>query len=94
MPLLFEWDPNKARSNSAKHGVSFDEASTAFEDALSVTIPDPLHSEDEERFVLLGHSHLNRLLVVVHTDRGDRIRIISARPATRKERIRYEDDEE
>ena len=72
----------------------FDEASTAFEDTLSVTIPDPLHSEDEERFVLLGHSHLNRLLVVVHTDIGNRIRMISARPATQKERIRYENDEE
>ena len=92
MPLLFEWDPNKARSNSAKHGLTFDEASTAFEDGLSVTIPDPLHSKDEERFVLLGHSHMNRLLVVAHADRGDRIRIISARPATRKERIRYEEN--
>ncbi len=91
MALLFEWDPRKARSNLAKHGVSFDEASTTFEDILSIAIGDPLHSEDEERFVLVGHSCRNRLLVVVHTDRGDRVRIISARPATRVERTRYEE---
>ncbi len=92
MALVFEWDPNKARSNLAKHGVSFDEASTAFRDALSITIGDPLHSEYEDRFVLIGASCRNRLLVVVHTERGDRIRIISARVATRQERIRYEED--
>lgn len=92
MALLFEWDPKKARSNIAKHGVSFDEASTAFQETLSVTISDPLHSEDEDRFVLLGYSYRDRLLVVVHTERGSRVRIISARPATRKERIRYEED--
>ncbi len=94
MALLFEWDPQKARRNLAKHGVSFDEAGTAFEDALSITIGDPLHSEDEERFVLVGHSRRNRLLVVVHTYRGDRIRIISARPAARGERTRYEENAE
>ncbi|HWQ70674.1 MAG TPA: BrnT family toxin [Patescibacteria group bacterium] len=76
------------------HGVSFDEASTAFQDPLSKTIDDPLHSEDEERFVLLGHSHRHRLLVVVHTERGDRIRLISARLAANKERIRYEESKE
>jgi uncharacterized protein len=92
MALLFEWDPNKAESNLVKHGVSFDEASTAFRDVLSITIDDPLHSEDEDRFVLLGTSSRNRLLVVAHTERGDRIRIISARPATRRERLRYEED--
>jgi uncharacterized protein len=91
MALLFEWDRKKARSNLAKHRVSFDEASTAFRDALSITISDPLHSEDEDRFVLIGYSNRNRLLVVVHTDRGDRIRIISARPATKRERIRHEE---
>ncbi|MBM4020049.1 MAG: BrnT family toxin [Planctomycetes bacterium] len=93
MALAFEWDANKARANRAKHGVSFDEASTAFGDPLSITISDPLHSEDEERFVLIGRSLRNRLLVVVHTERGDRIRIISARPATRSERLRYEKNE-
>ncbi len=94
MGLLFEWDPEKARANKVKHGITFDEASTAFEDGLSVTIPDPLHSVDEERFVLIGYSCLGRLLVVVHTDRGDRVRIISARPATRKERRFHEENEE
>jgi len=92
MALLFEWDPEKARTNVQKHDVTFDEASTAFQDGLSVTIPDPLHSEDEQRFILLGYSHRNRLLVVVHTDRGERIRIISARRATRKERLRHEEN--
>ena len=92
MAMLFEWDPRKARSNSAKHGVSFDEASTAFQDSLSITIGDPLHSADEERFVLIGNSCRNRLLVVVHTERGSRIRIISARPATSRERRNYEEN--
>jgi uncharacterized DUF497 family protein len=94
MALLFEWDPRKARRNLTLHGVSFDEASTAFRDPLSKTIDDPLHSEDEERFVLLGHSHRNRLLVVVHTERGDRIRLISARLAGNGERITYEESQE
>lgn len=94
MALLFEWDPRKARRNLTIHGVSFDEASTAFQDPLSRTIDDPLHSEDEERFVLLGHSHRNRPLVVVHTERGDRIRLISARLAANRERVRYEESKE
>jgi uncharacterized DUF497 family protein len=94
MGLLFEWDPKKARLNIKTHDVSFDEASTAFRDPLSRTIDDPLHSEDEERFVLIGRSIQGRLLVIVHTDRGERIRIISARLATRKERLRYEENEE
>ncbi len=94
MALLFEWDPKKARRNLAVHGVSFDEASTAFQDPLSRTIADPLHSEDEERFVLLGRSHRNRLLVVVHTEQGDRIRLISARRAGNRERVRYEESKE
>jgi len=94
MALLFEWDPEKGCRNLANHGVSFDEASTAFRDLLSMTIDDPLHSVDEDRFVLIGHSNRNRLLVVVHTERGDRIRIISARPATNKERFYYEENAE
>ncbi len=93
MALQFDWDPKKARRNVDRHGVSFDEASTAFRDTMSITIPDPTHSETEERLVLLGYSYRNRLIVVVHTDREDRIRIISARPATRRERIRYEESE-
>jgi len=92
MGLLFEWDPKKARLNIKRHKISFDEASTAFRDPLSRTIDDPLHSDDEERFVLIGQSIRGRLLVVVHTERGDRIRIISARLATNKERIRYEEN--
>ena len=93
MGLLFEWDPKKARQNIGAHGVSFDEASTAFRDPLSKTIDDPLHSVGEERFVLIGYSIRGRLLVVVHIERGDRIRIISARLATRKERLNYEENE-
>jgi len=72
--LIFEWDPQKAKSNLIKHGVSFEEASTAFQDTLSLTIDDPLHSIDEDRVVLIGMSNKNRLLVVVHTERGDNIR--------------------
>jgi len=92
MGLLFEWDSKKARRNQATHGISFDEASTAFRDPLSVTINDPLHSGDEERLVLIGQSHRDRLLVIVHIERGDRIRIISARLATKKERLGYEEN--
>jgi len=84
--LLFEWDPNKAKENLEIHGVSFDEAGMAFRDPLSLAIYDPLHSEEEDRFVLLGNSHQDRLLVVVHTVRGDNIRLISARKASKKER--------
>ena len=91
--LKFEWDPQKAKSNIEKHGVSFEEASTAFRDPLSLTIDDPLHSVGEERMVLVGMSHKNRLLVVVHAEIGDNIRIISARKAIKKERNNYESNE-
>lgn len=91
MPLQFEWDEAKAKINSAKHGVSFEEATTVFGDPLSVTIVDPAHSQLEQRFIILGHSHEQRLLVVVHTERGDSIRIISARRASRRERRSYEE---
>lgn len=90
MPAEFEWDPNKAEKNLLKHGVSFAEAATVFFDPLSITIPDPLHSEEENRFVITGLSYQHRHLVVVHSDRGDRIRLISARPATATERRNYE----
>jgi hypothetical protein len=90
--MHFEWDPEKARANRAKHGVSFEEAMRAFLDPLSVTILDPDHSESEARFVLIGQSPSGRLLVVVHTDRGDAIRLISARRATRRERRTYEQE--
>ena len=91
MPLSFEWDESKAKSNLAKHGVSFEEASTVFGDPLSLTIPDPAHSQVEDRTIALGQSHRRKLLVVVHTERGDKIRIISARPAGRRERKTYEE---
>jgi uncharacterized DUF497 family protein len=89
--LMFEWDANKARANLAKHTISFPEATTVFGDAASLTIPDFAHSHSESRFIILGRSHRERLLVVVHTERGDNIRIISARPASRRERKHYEE---
>ncbi|MGD0519310.1 MAG: BrnT family toxin [Thermoguttaceae bacterium] len=91
MGFIFEWDDNKARRNMAKHGVSFDEACSVFGDPLAITIDDPLHSNDEDRFVTLGHSNKDRLLVVVFAERGNNIRIISARLATRRERKKYEE---
>ena len=90
--MHFEWDPEKARANLAKHGVSFEEAMGAFLDPLSVTILDPDHGEGENRFVLIGQSSRDRLLVVVHADRGKAIRLISARRATRRERRTYEQE--
>jgi uncharacterized DUF497 family protein len=90
MSLIFEWDEEKAAANLEKHAVSFQEAATIFTDPLSSTIPDPLHSVDEQRFVTIGESADNDILVVVHTQREERIRIISAREATRKERRHYE----
>ena len=91
MPLTFEWDSRKARSNLAKHGVGFQEASTIFGDPLSLTIPDPDHSLMERRYVTIGRAFNAKLLVVVQTDRGDNIRIISARRASRRERKFYEE---
>ena len=88
--LTFEWDPAKARANLAKHGVGFPEAATAFGDPLSLTIPDPDHSVGEQRYLTMGVSYGQRLLVVAHTEAGDRLRLISARRATRAERRRYE----
>jgi uncharacterized DUF497 family protein len=84
--LEFEWDPQKAAANLAKHGVSFEEAGTAFGDPLGRIVADPRHSSDEDRFVLLGLSRDRRLLTVMYVERGETIRIISARLATRRER--------
>lgn len=89
--MHFEWNPAKAKKNLQKHGVSFEEASSVFYDALAVTGADPDHSEGEERMVTFGMSSLGRLLVVAHTERGDAIRIISARIATQHERHIYEE---
>lgn len=89
--LLFEWDDRKAAQNIRKHGVSFEEAKTVFEDEHALLIDDPDHSEGEDRYVLLGISAGRRTLVVCHCYRkGDAIRIISARKANSKERKRYE----
>ena len=88
--MQFEWDTKKAAYNLAKHGISFSDAATVFGDPLAGTILDPRHSVEERRFVTIGHSANGFLIVVIHAERGDRIRIISARRATRRERKRYE----
>ncbi|MBC8031526.1 MAG: BrnT family toxin [Pyrinomonadaceae bacterium] len=90
MGFTFEWDDEKAVENLRKHGVSFSEASTVFADPLSRTIPDPLHSQAEERLIILGQSGLQHSLVVVHSYRGEVIRIISARKSAARERKDYE----
>ena len=91
MSLEFEWDPAKAELNLRDHGVSFDEATTVLRDTLSITIADPDHSNSEDRFIDIGMSHRGQLLVVSYTERGDRIRIISARLPARAERKSYEE---
>jgi hypothetical protein len=92
MPPGFEWDPEKAERNLRDHGVTFEEASTSFVDPYSIVIEDPEHSLGEERFILLGVSARGRLLVVVHTDREDHIRLISAWKADRHYLRIYEQD--
>jgi len=89
--MNFEWDYKKAAVNLAKHGISFEEAATAFGDPLSMTISDPDHSEEEDRFIILGITYKGRLVVVAHTERDETIRIISARIATKAERRDYEE---
>jgi uncharacterized protein len=88
----FEWDPSKAAQNRRKHGVSFHEAATAFGDPLALTYQDPDHSFEEQRFITVGLSSARRLLIVAHADRGESIRIISAREATVHERTNYEQE--
>jgi uncharacterized DUF497 family protein len=88
--VRFRWDPKKAAANAKKHGVTFDEAVTAFDDELGAYYPDTLH---ERRFILIGYSAPRRLLYVVHAEVGaDVIRIISARKATKREKAHYQDD--
>ena len=89
--MEFEWNPDKADINLRKHKISFHEATTVFDDSLSVTFPDPDHSIGEERYVIIGMSELGKLLIVSHTDRENRIRIISARTANRQEKRFYEE---
>ena len=88
--MNFEWDENKAAVNLKKHGVSFDEAKTVFDDPLYIDFYDPDHSEGEYRYIMIGMSMQNRLLLVAYTERGDAVRLISAREATRAERKAYE----
>jgi uncharacterized DUF497 family protein len=90
MSLRIEWDPEKAAANESRHGVSFSEAATVLSDPLSITLPDPDHSLDEERLLLLGQSASGRFLIIALTERGDAVRLISARPMTSRERRTYE----
>ncbi len=90
--MEFEWDPTKAELNWKKHRITFSEASTVFSDIMSSTFADPEHSDEEARFITLGMSDRGRLLMVSHTDRNDRTRIISARVANRRERKTYEEE--
>ncbi len=92
MSLRFEWDPEKAAFNLKRHRVSFEEASTVFDDPLFIIFLDKEHSIDEERYITIGLSRTNRLLLIAHTDRNDQIRIISARKATKNERRFYEEE--
>ena len=91
--MEFEWDEDKATANSSKHGVSFEEAKTVFDDSLYVDFYDPDHSSDEHRYIIIGESQRGRLLIISYTERDDDvIRLISAREATRREREAYEED--
>ena len=90
--MQFEWNTEKATANLKKHEVSFDEAETVFDDPLFVIFADPDHSFEENRFIIMGESNQNRLLVVSYTERPPKTRLISAREATRPERKKYEED--
>ena len=89
--MIVEWDDQKAAANARKHGVTFQEAATVLEHALSITFRDPDHSVEEFRFLTIGLSSIGRILMVAHTDRAEAVRLISARPATRSERRFYEE---
>jgi len=89
--VRFEWDPDKAARNLKAHGISFEEAASVFGNPLAVTFFDPDHSENEDRYLTFGESQENRLLAVVHTDREEAVRLISAREVTRQERRQYEE---
>jgi uncharacterized protein len=90
--MIFDWDEEKAKNNLIKHGVSFDEATSVFDDPLFLTFADPEHSYQEQRYIIMGESAKGQLMVVCYTDRKDIIRLISARPVTRKERKVYESE--
>ncbi|WP_107670463.1 BrnT family toxin [Cyanothece sp. BG0011] len=88
--MQFEWDKNKAKQNLSKHGVSFEEAKTIFDDPLYIDFYDPDHSENEERYLIVGQSNQRRILILSYTERGNKIRLISAREVTPQERKAYE----
>jgi uncharacterized protein len=90
--MEFEWDKQKAESNLSKHDISFLEAQTVFDDPLYVDFYDPDHSEDEHRYIIIGESSKSRVLLVSYTERGNKIRIISARPVTKQELKAYQED--
>ncbi len=92
--MIYEWDPKKARTNLRDHGVAFEEAATLFLDPLATTYSDPDHSHDEDREVTIGYSTKQRLLFVSHCQRRERIRIMSAREVTRRERKQHEEGKE
>jgi uncharacterized DUF497 family protein len=91
MPVSFDWDPQKAKNNLQKHQVDFEEASSIFDDPQFITFLDDEHSQNEERYITIGLSNKNRLLMVAHTERQDKIRIISARKATANEEKFYQE---
>lgn len=92
MALIFEWNEEKSKENLRKHGVSFDEAKTVFNDPLAMTIADPGHSSREDRYIDMGMSSRGRILMVWHTERGPNIRIIGSRKATPSQRRQYEEE--
>ena len=89
--MKFEWDENKAAVNLSQHGISFEEARTVFDDRLYVDFYDPDHSDEEDRYIIVGESQQGNLLIVSYTERADFIRLISARKVTRVEREVYEE---
>jgi uncharacterized DUF497 family protein len=89
--MKFEWDKQKAKLNLSKHGISFEEAQTVFDDPLYVDFYDPDHSENEDRYIILGESSNSRILLVSYTERSDKIRLISARQVTKQELIAYQE---
>ena len=89
--MKFEWDGNKAEANLSKHGISFDEAKTVFDDPLYVDFYDPDYSDEENRYIIIGESQQRRLLIVSYTERDHKIRLISAREVTKKEKEDYEE---
>lgn len=92
MQSLFEWDKDKAKTNRRKHKVTFEEAQTVFEDDFSIATPDPDHSDEEERWIIIGSSNKKHILVVAYTEREKKFRLISARKANRAERKKYEEE--